>query len=307
VRRAGRPEKVDHETVFEAASMSKPLYAYGVACLVDRGELDLDRPLDSFLPVPYLPAEPLAAKITARHVFLHRTGLPNWRDGGWKKGGPMPVRFEPGTRFGYSGEGFLYLQTAVEKLTKTPTAEWTDKRLLTPLGLKRSSYVWRPAFETNFAGGHDAEGAFKEGRRFFDRANAAYSLFTTPTDYARFLIAIMDPDRTAPHSPSATMVAAMTTVQVDPLPDGSRTRRSLGWAVASREDGGWVHHSGSNGTGFRCTSRFHMTRGAGCVIMTNAASGRPVWEAILAVIDEEDPSPREPQAQKEEGPSPREP
>jgi len=116
VRIAGKPEKVDDETIFEAASMSKPLFTYGVLKLAEEGGFDLDRPLDSYLSGPYLPEEPAAKNITARMVMLHRTGLPNWRKGGWRTGGPLKVLHEPGTRFIYSGEGYLYLQTATEQL-----------------------------------------------------------------------------------------------------------------------------------------------------------------------------------------------
>ena len=105
VRVAGKPVKVDYDTVFEAASMSKSLFSYAVLKLVEKGEFDLDRPLDSYLPEPYLPDQPLAKKITGRMVMLHRTGLPNWREGGWRSGGPLPVQKEPDTCFTYSGEG----------------------------------------------------------------------------------------------------------------------------------------------------------------------------------------------------------
>jgi CubicO group peptidase (beta-lactamase class C family)/transglutaminase-like putative cysteine protease len=284
VRSAGKPEKVDDSTVFEAASMSKPLFAYAVLKLVEEGRFDLDRPLDSYLPEPYLPEEPSAGKITAAMVMLHRTGLPNWRKGGWRKGGLLPVLHEPDTRFSYSGEGYLYLQTAIARLTGQSIDAWMETSLLEPLNMADSSYVWRESFEDNFADGHDKNGHLKESRRFYDRGNAAFSLYTTPTDYARFLMEIMQPDRSASHSLNAGTIEKMTTLQVEPE-EAQRTRRSLGWVVATEEDGGWVCHSGSNGSGFRCNARFNMKHQSGCVIMTNSDSGRKVWESILATID----------------------
>jgi len=284
VRSAGKPEKVNDSTVFEAASMSKPLFSYAVLKLVEEGRFDLDRPLDSYLPEPYLPEEPSAGKITATMVMLHRTGLPNWRKSGWRKGGPLPVLHEPDTRFSYSGEGYLYLQTAIARLTGQSIDAWMETSLLAPLNMTRSSYVWRESFEDKFAGGHDKNGNLKKPRRFYDRGNAAFSLYTTPTDYARFLMEIMKPDRSARHSLQAETIEKMTTLQVEPE-EAERTRRSLGWVVATEENGGWVCHSGSNGSGFRCNSRFNMKRRSGCVIMTNSDSGRKVWESILATID----------------------
>ena len=90
---------VQTDTIFEAASLSKPVFTYGVLKLVDQGKLDLDAPLSSYLPKPYVPDERVS-KITARLVLSHRTGFPNWRgDDG------LPIYFSPGERFSYSGEG----------------------------------------------------------------------------------------------------------------------------------------------------------------------------------------------------------
>ncbi|MBN2130076.1 MAG: CapA family protein [Sedimentisphaerales bacterium] len=285
VRAAGKPEKVDETTVFEAASMSKPLFSYAVLKLVEKGRFDLDRSLDSYLPEPYLPDQPLAKQITARMVMLHRTGLPNWREGGWRAGGPLPVLHEPGTRFTYSGEGYLYLQRAIERVTGKSLNAWMEESSLRPLNMRRSSYEWRDALADNFAGGHDKDGNLKKARRFYERGNAAYSLYTTPTDYALFLMEMMNPDRSAGHSLTAETIEKMTTLQLEPEAADARSRRSLGWVVASDDDGGWVCHSGSNGSGFRCNSRFNMKHKCGCVIMTNSDSGRKVWEAIVEIID----------------------
>jgi CubicO group peptidase (beta-lactamase class C family)/transglutaminase-like putative cysteine protease len=284
---AGKPERVNDGTIFEAASMSKPLFSYCVLKLVEQGIFDLDRSLDSYLSEPYLPDQPLAKKITARMVMLHRTGLPNWREGGWRKGGPLLLLREPDTGFTYSGEGYLYLQTVIERLTGQSVDAWIGESLLSPLNMTNSSYVWRESFEDNFAGGHDKNGNLKKSRRFYNRGNAAFSLYTTPTDYAHFLMEIMKPDRSARHSLEAETIEKMTTLQVKTNKANERSRRSLGWVIAAKEKGGWVCHSGSNGSGFRCNSRFSMKHRSGCVIMTNSDSGRKVWESILGIIDAE--------------------
>src|SRR6185295_2724162 len=100
----GRP--VDPRTIFEAASISKPIVALGALDLVRRGALSLDTPLDAYLPEPYLPVDRRASTITARMVLGHTTGFPNWRP----RGEPLALLRDPGTRFGYSGEGYVYLQ-----------------------------------------------------------------------------------------------------------------------------------------------------------------------------------------------------
>jgi poly-gamma-glutamate capsule biosynthesis protein CapA/YwtB (metallophosphatase superfamily) len=179
----------------------------------------------------------------------------------------------------------LYLQTAIERLTGRSVDVWMERTLLKPLHLTRSSYVWCKSFGDNCAGGHDKNGNLKKSRSLYDRGNAAFSLYTTPTDYALFLIEMMKQDRSARHSLKAETIEKMTTLQVEPKEGDEHSRRSLGWVVASEEGGGWVCHSGSNGTGFQCNARFSPQRRSGCVIMTNSDNGRRVWESILATVD----------------------
>jgi CubicO group peptidase (beta-lactamase class C family) len=105
---------VTGETVFEAASLSKPVFAYAVMRLVERGEFDLDEPLAEILPYERLEHEERYLRITPRMVLTHSTGLPNWGEG------RLGLAFDPGERFSYSGEGFVYLQKAVETITGKP-------------------------------------------------------------------------------------------------------------------------------------------------------------------------------------------
>ena len=105
---------MSEETVFEAASLGKPVFAYAVLRLVDAGVIDLDRPLFDYLPIPDA-NNPRMKRVTARHVLSHTTGLPNWRQ--------QPVRARARHRtgqasFSYSGEGYFYLQRVVEALTR---------------------------------------------------------------------------------------------------------------------------------------------------------------------------------------------
>ncbi len=138
---------VTADTIFEAASLSKPVFAYAVFRLVRTGKLDLDRSLDSYLPKPYPIADPRGTAITARHVLTHTSGLPNWRHAAAE---PLKLHFAPGTQYLYSGEGFYFLQTVVERITGRSTAQFT-RAALDALGMRRSSYVWRPADADNVA------------------------------------------------------------------------------------------------------------------------------------------------------------
>src|SRR6516225_4543414 len=129
VRDAKSGQPVTEETIFEAASLSKPVFAYGVLKLVDQGKLDLDTPLTRYLSPPYIDGDDRLENITARYVLSHRTGFPNWRG----DGNALTIRFTPGERFSYSGEGFVYLQKVVEKVTCRALTDYMPAALLEPL------------------------------------------------------------------------------------------------------------------------------------------------------------------------------
>ena len=110
VKNSQTKDPVDEDTLFETASLSKPVFAYGVLKLVEKGLLDLDRPLVAYLPYPDIANDERGHFITARMVLAHATGFPNWRP----KNEPLKMHFQPGERFSYSGEGFLFLQKVAE-------------------------------------------------------------------------------------------------------------------------------------------------------------------------------------------------
>lgn len=186
VRNLDTGAPVDSQTVFEAASLSKPVVAHAALQLVDDGKLDLDEPL-SRLAGPLVPHDPASATITVRHVLSHTTGLPNWR----RNDVPLRTYFPPGSRFSYSGEGFVYLQSALERLTGDPLATVLQRCVFDPLGMKNSSFIWRDSFDGDAAFGHDSAGKV-EAKFKPDRANAAFSLHTTAIDYGRFVVAAME-------------------------------------------------------------------------------------------------------------------
>lgn len=187
VRDAGSAQPVTDSTIFEAASLSKPVFAYGVLKLVDQGKLDLDQPLSKYLPKPYIDGDPRLDKITARYVLSHRTGFPNWRG----DGDSLTIHFTPGERFSYSGEGFVYLQKVVEQVTGKSLNDYMTGAVFDPLHMTSSSYVWRPDFDSRTALPHDAAGQPSEKWKPKE-ANAASSLQTTAGDYALFVEALLN-------------------------------------------------------------------------------------------------------------------
>jgi len=290
---AARGAAVSDKTAFEACSMSKPIFACLALQLAEQGKLDLDRPLGDYLPEEFFNADDYAKLITARMILTHTSGLPNWRKGGEEREGPLPIYFKPGTKFSYSGEGIYYLQRVVERITREPLAAYAKRNLFDKLGLASTSFVWTAALGPRIATGHDIAGMCLPRSRY-THANTAYTLYTTPDEYAAFIIGIMKPDAAAGFSLSAKTTADMFTRQVRmdtreviDRPGrslGIAAYRGLGWVIDATISGDIVYHSGSNQTGFTCYAQFNRQDGSGIVIMTNGKNGSELWARLISAI-----------------------
>jgi CubicO group peptidase (beta-lactamase class C family) len=284
---------VTRETLFEAASMSKPVFAVLALQLADAGRLDLDRPLAEYATEPFVPDQPGRRRVTARMALSHTAGFPNWRPGGEEREGPLPLLFEPGERFSYSGEGMFYLQRVVERITGQALDVRARAALFDPLGLPHSSFAWSPAVDRSLASGHTADGAFLAKSKY-THPNAAYTLYTTAEEYARIIVEVMSAARSRSKILSRRSAREMLRRQValdarDPVErPGSSEGRSvhwgLGWSINSTDGGDLYHHSGANRTGFRCFSQFSLDRRSGLVILTNGINGGDLWTRLVAAI-----------------------
>jgi CubicO group peptidase (beta-lactamase class C family) len=272
---------VDQRTMFEAASLSKPVFAYAVLKMAERGDLDLDAPLSKYLPA-YIENDQRLDLITARRVLTHTTGFPNWRP----EGKPLTINFTPGERFSYSGEGFVYLQKAVERLTGKPLNEVMRKEVFAPLDMSNSTYVWQDGIGPQMAAGHTQDGKAMKNHRG-PEANAAASLRTTPSDYAKFVIALM-----SGAGLKETTVRQMLTPQVR-LDEGCvnclgrklmQPSASLSWGLGvglehtAQGDAFW--HWGDNG-GFKDYVIAFRQQRAGVVIFTNGDNGLGIIPEVV--------------------------
>jgi CubicO group peptidase (beta-lactamase class C family) len=270
VRSAETGEAVDANTVFEAASLSKPVFAFAVLQLVDEGVLELDRPLVEYWDYEYVPDDERFKQITARMVLTHSTGFPNWRP----RGGDLTINFDPGSEFSYSGEGFGYLQLAVMDLTDRTLQEFVTERVFAPLGMTSSGYIWDERFEDNLALPHNQGGEVgRKSRPRPGRGHAAATLHTTANDFGRFLIAAMNGTGL-----SDSMAAAMLTPQIE-----VDTAVTWGLGIGLQEDqhGRGFWHWGDN-TGFKAYTLTYPERNVGLVWFTNSENGQSVLEAMLA-------------------------
>ncbi|MEM9530013.1 MAG: serine hydrolase domain-containing protein [Pseudomonadota bacterium] len=227
---------VADNTVFEAASLSKPVLALIVLKLVERGELALDEPLAKTLKNDRVANAEWGNVITATHVLAHQTGFPNWADG------ELPIAFQPGSSFSYSGEGYVYLQRVVEKVTGLPLQALARREVFDPLGMNDSFFTATDSHPADLAQGHDRAG--NQVTRQIREANAASSLQTTPADYLKFVRAWFDADFLQPASRNKAFAPVASKTQGDPP---TEMAWGLGWGIHGSGDERVVWHWGDNG------------------------------------------------------------
>lgn len=290
----GEPLRTD--TVFYGASLSKAVFPVLVMQLVEEGVIDLDTPLVRYMDRPVhayearvwhedqtdLEDDELHKKITARMCLSHTTGFPNWRS---EEEG-LRIHFEPGTRYSYSGEGFVFLQVAIERLTKRPLEDWMQERVFAPYGMKTSSYAWQPRFDENYCHGHDESGkVFKKDKDNAPRSGS--TLETTPEDYARFVRAVLKGQGLEESSWNEmfSQIRIRSKQQFGPYEetaenDDIELGYGLGWGVFRTPHGRAAFKEG-HGDGFEHYSIIFPDKGMGVVIMTNSANGESIYEELL--------------------------
>lgn len=301
-RSTGAP--VNEATIFSAQSMSKPVFAYRVMKLCEQGVLNLDAPLTRYNSTIFVENDPRLTEITARRVLSHTSGLPNWRS----KEDPLRINFQPGTKWLYSGEGYHYLQSVVTGLAghtddsqcgtfeegyrvcATDFGEYMEANLLRPFGMKSSGYLWTEIPAKDLARPHD-----KDGKPLSQKAptavevaryGSAGSLLTTATDYAKFLIEVMQPKPADDYRLNEASRREMLKPHIAaPLP--FKASWGLGWQIWHLDKGDVVAHGGDF-DGWHSQSAFSPERKAGFVILTNGENGIDmIWKELLkSIVDD---------------------
>ncbi|MBT2556685.1 beta-lactamase family protein [Hymenobacter sp. ISL-91] len=278
---------VTAETVFQAASLGKVVLAYLTLRLHDQGRLDLDQPLLRYAPYLRVQGQPRAARVTARMVLTHTTGLPNWADnplGPTWAASPLVFRFAPDSCWNYSGEGFVWLQHTLEQLTGEPLETLAQREVFGPLKMRRSSFRWQPRFSANAATGHDKAGQPTQVRRFAE-PYAAYSLLATAPDYNRFLQALRTGRGLKPTTAQLLRLAAneanrcgRPTAPTDPF-----VAWAVGVGVARTSAGSTLWHWGDNGD-FQGFFMVLPNRRESLLFFTNSANGLLLTDELLRLF-----------------------
>lgn len=268
----GRP--APYNTIFNVASVTKTIGAALVLKLVEKGKWDLDAPLYKYWVDPDIADDPRHKELTTRHILTHQTGFHNWRED--SPTGKLVFNNDPGTEFGYSGEGFQYLRSAIEKKFNIPIEILTDSLIFTPLGMHDTRHEWdKHVEESRFAKWHDGEG------NLYDISNKTYvslddDLLTTVEDYCKFAIHIMN---------GAGLSPALYQEMVRPKSNiKHHSGVALGWFTIKdlpNEEYGIQHGGGDYGV--KTTVLFLPESKRGVVIFTNGDNGISI---IINIIKE---------------------
>ena len=296
-----RPLRLDTELY--GASLSKAVFAVLVMKLVEQGVVDLDTPLQTYVKEPLwrnqgkawhedlseLRDDPRHQRITARMSLSHTTGFPNWR---WfEPDRKLRIKFEPGTRYGYSGEGMTFLQVVLEKVTGKPLETLMRDHIFGPYGMNTSSYTWQARFEKDYAVGHHADGTTYPKDKD-NAARAPSTLETTTEDYARFMEAVLRRDGLSERSwnelfrPQVrirfrTQFGPGATEETD-ANDDIELSYGLGWGLL-RTPHGWGAFKEGHGDGFEHYAIVFPEKKCGVLLMSNSDNAESIFDRLLTV------------------------
>jgi CubicO group peptidase (beta-lactamase class C family) len=262
-----------YDTIFNVASLTKPIVTMLTMRLVTQNQWSLDEPLAKYWTDPDLADDPRAKQLTTRHVLSHQTGFANWR---WQAADKkLRFQFDPGTKFQYSGEGFEYLRKALEKKFGKSLAQLSASIVFDPLGMKDTQYAWDAHTDASrFARWHDEKGdnTYVDDRT--TRVNAADNLLTTVADYARFAAAVIN---------GQGLSKAVFEEMVKPhAAMNGGAHMTLGWERHDFAGGEYaLIHSGSD-DGVKTLVVVVPASNQGLVVLTNGDNGWKLYDRVIA-------------------------
>jgi CubicO group peptidase (beta-lactamase class C family) len=284
VKDTGTGEPVDNDSIFAACSDTKPVFAYGVLKLCEKGVMNLDTPLTKYTK-RRITKDPRIELITARHVLNHTTGFPNWR-----QGADLPIEFTPGSKNQYSGEGFSYLQSVVVEITGKSFEDFMHNDILTPLGMSSSRVNWDMDYVERIAKPHDENGKRIAGKFYtlptaaesaegMARYGAAATLMTTPSDYAKFLLEFLNPKPADSFRLNDASRKEMLRPQVQKT---DAAWEGLAWALEQHEGIPMLFTHAGQDAGWYCLTAGCTERRSGLMVMLNGDTYVPLLLQMLA-------------------------
>lgn len=290
-----RKIKMKSGDVFRVESISKSVTAWGVMKLVEKGQIDLDAPIQKYLGEWKLPeSEYSAREITVRKLLSHNAGMPLGTIGNeYLPDGFIPslretladeavLEKEPGSGFSYSNAGFNLLELIIEEVSGKDFAEYMNEEIFLPLGMKNSSFVWNDSLCATLPVGYDLNGKAVEA--YVYPAKASGGLFAAVSDVARFVSAGMiaeDENARVLLKRKAIYELYSPRVEIPGIFGAVADSYGYGHFIEELPDGRRAVWHGGQGHGWMSHFHFVPQSGDGIVILTNSQRSWPVIAQIL--------------------------
>jgi CubicO group peptidase (beta-lactamase class C family) len=293
---------VTEETLFQAASISKPITAVVALRLAEQGILDLDEDVNVKLRSWKVPENEFTRdqKVTIRRILNHTAGTTVGGFRGYAEDEPVPTILDvldgrppsnsdsirvdkvPGESYRYSGGGTTILQLLIEDVTGRSLPDLAREFVFEPLGMEHSSFE-KPlpaALAVKTSKGHLTDGAVITGYTFLRGGSSCCGLWTTPEDLTRFGIEL---SRAYLGEPGRMLSPASASLMVSPTSAGNV---GLGMFIEQRDGEIYFQHGGGN-VGFKCGFIMHREKGYGAAVMTNGDQGNSLVQEIAGSIARE--------------------
>lgn len=257
-------------SIFQGASITKPLFGYFVMTFVEDGMLDLDRPLHEYLPYPDIAHDDRYKAITARMALTHQTGFPNWRSDAEDK--KLTIGFQPGTGFSYSGEGYQYLSLVLQEIAGVDHAGLEaifQERVAKPLGMNHTEVIPSDALLRRLVSPHvDGKPVIVREENSYEDFGAAYGIHSEAADFSKWLIGLMNEEGLSEVSFKTYFTRQNVPVPQDDNPLILSQDYALGFVVYDTPLGELYAHNGNN-PGFSSLIVLEREQGWGIVVFSN--------------------------------------
>ncbi|WP_298513703.1 serine hydrolase [uncultured Kordia sp.] len=283
-------EKITETSIFEGASLSKPIFAYFVLKMVDKGIISLDEPLYNYMKHPAIAENSIekSKRITARMILSHSSGFPNF-----SRGKKVELPFTPGEGFLYSGEGYQYLAAIIGQQHnvgwRAKFNEIFEKEVTQPLGMKNTSFLWNDYLKAHKVFGHIEGKPTKNdhGQWSGKTFNAFSSIHSEASEYAKFIIAMLKREGLSKAS-FDEMLATQNKFSNsnELLKETGQTGWGLGFAQKPTSNGLMHLHTGNNHD-FQAYTMFVPKQQYGLVVFTNSDNMLPFIQQLGIILEEQ--------------------
>lgn len=269
-------------SLYNVASLTKPISAEVILRLASKGDLSLDAPMYHYWVDPDIAKDERHKLLTPRISLSHRTGFANWRR---ETNGVLAFKRNPGATFGYSGEGYEYVARYAEKKSGKGFEALAQELVFGPIGMKDTAYTYRPWFEGRVAVATAADAS--PVRLHYGRAYVASDdLHATASDYARFMISLMKHEGISDEiAKDRERVQLSRRAEMCPQAKSDTCPRDvgpgLGWEVFEFANERFLFHTGKD-NGVFTLAYFSPSTRSGTVILTNGDEGAQI---VLPVLD----------------------